>query len=86
MKIVNARICNAQGVRRFFVHPRCKKTAEALRKWEIRNGKPHMRSKYSHFCAAVGYPLVRLYWRQSPRKQRKARVTKGRGGASLTMR
>lgn len=87
VKLGNARLCNAQGERRYFVHPRCKKTAEALRKWEVRNGKPYMRSKYAHFCAAATYPLVRFYWRQGPRRQKKARkAASTAGGGGLVTR
>jgi hypothetical protein len=62
-KVGNARMKAADGVRRLFVARHCKRTAESLRRWEIKNGVPYRKSDFAHLCDAVTYPLYRIWGR-----------------------
>ena len=68
-KVGNARLKAADGVRRFFVARHCKRTAEGLRRWEIKNGVAYRKSDFAHICDAATYPLYRLYGRPPLRKR-----------------
>lgn len=63
VQVTNSRLRNHAGVRRLFVAPHCKLTAEAMRRWENKpNGfGPSRTSDYAHACDALGYGCVRLW-------------------------
>lgn len=68
-KVVNAALhakgkAGGRGVTRLYLDPRCRRMIECLRKWEIKNGAPFMKSKYAHGCAATGYAVYRLLFDQ----------------------
>ena len=63
VKAGNAALRSHAGVRRLFVAPTCQHTATAMKRWEIRDSRPHKRSKYSHMCDAVTYVVWRLWGR-----------------------
>ena len=63
VKAGNAALRSHAGVRRLFVAPGCQHTCTAMKRWEIRDGRPHKRSKYSHMCDAVTYVVWRLWGR-----------------------
>jgi hypothetical protein len=71
----NTRLKNAEGMiggvakRRLFVARHCKRTAEAMKKFENRNGAPHRRSVYAHITDCVTY-LTYRFW-GAPRVKRK---------------
>jgi hypothetical protein len=53
----NARFCNADGLRRAFVDPRCVKSIEAYERFVYREGtsEPDKEGGYDHLCDATGY-------------------------------
>lgn len=63
VKSGNARLKAAAGARRMFVARHCRRTAEALRLWEMKHGKANRASEYAHVCDAVTYPIYRLFGR-----------------------
>lgn len=79
-KVTNARLKAASGRRRMFVARHCVRTAEALRKWEIRNGAPYSRSPFAHVADATSYVAYRFFGRP-PLKRAKSEY---RGARHLT--
>ncbi len=79
-KVTNARLKAASGRRRMFVARHCVRTAEALRKWEIRNGAPYSRSPFAHVADATSYVAYRFFGRP-PLKRSKSEY---RGARHLT--
>ncbi len=63
MKAGNAALKAASGRRRLFVARHCVRTAEALRRYENKNGFPNRRSQYAHVVDAVTYVVYRLLGR-----------------------
>jgi len=66
-KVTNARLKSAAGRRRLFVARHCLRVAEAMRRWENRNGVPYRRSDYAHVCDATTYPVYRFFGRPKVR-------------------
>lgn len=71
MKIGNARLCNAAGVRRLFVSPRCKRIATAMRLYPNLHGKPDRRSEHAHWIDTVTYVTFRFWGAVKPAKGRR---------------
>lgn len=63
VKAGNALLKSAAGVRRMFVARHCRRTAEALRLWEMKHGKANRSSEFAHVCDAATYPLYRIFGR-----------------------
>ena len=72
---VNAKLCNANGKRTFFIDPKCKKTIESLEKHAYKEGTsiPDKDSGFDHFSDAFRYyidyefPIKREYEQLPPR-------------------
>jgi hypothetical protein len=60
---VNARLCDAQGVRHLFVDPKCKYTIESLERHAYKEGtsQPDKDSGYDHMSDALRY-MVSYIW------------------------
>lgn len=60
---VNSRLCDSNGVRRLFVHPRCKYTIEGLERHTYKEGttQPDKNSGYDHQMDALGYMIDYLF-------------------------
>jgi len=61
---VNAKICNANNVRSFFINPRtCPETTRGLEQqaYDPSTGKPDKKSGVDHTCDAVGYFMHNAY-------------------------
>ena len=60
---VNARFCSADGLRRAFVHPRCKHTIKALEQLCYREGsnEPDKTTGLDHLPDGIGYRAHALY-------------------------
>lgn len=63
-KVGNARLKTADQVRHLFVTPECTHVAQAIRRWENRNGLPYRRSEHAHLNDAWTYPIYRLFGRR----------------------
>lgn len=63
VKSGNARLKAAGGRRRLFVARHCRQTAEAMRLWDMKHGKPNSSSEYAHVCDAATYPIYRFFGR-----------------------
>lgn len=63
MKTANALLRSADGTRRLFVARHCERTAEAMRLYPMKFGKPDRRHELAHVIDAVTYPLYRLFGR-----------------------
>lgn len=59
---VNALLENAQGVRRLFIHPRCKNLIKSLHSLTYTdNGDPDKSSGFDHMADAIGYMVHQLF-------------------------
>lgn len=75
---VNSRLCDSTGIRRLFIHPRCKYTIEGLERHTYKEGtsQPDKDSGYDHMMDALGYmvdylfPIKREYDEQAMLPQR----------------
>jgi hypothetical protein len=56
---VNSRLCDAKGIRRLFIHPKCKYTIEGLERHTYKEGTttPDKDSGYDHMMDALGYMI-----------------------------
>ncbi len=63
VKLANARLCSAAGVRRFFVAPWCKTTIQAFRTYPNIHGEPDRRHKMAHWIDSATYPAFALWSR-----------------------
>lgn len=70
VSVANARLCDATGRRHAFVDPKCLYTVEALKKWEMKTGFPHRRSRFAHFGDAWTYSKYRLWPRRLKEKRK----------------
>jgi hypothetical protein len=60
---VNSRLCDSTGIRRLFIHPRCKYTIEGLERHTYKEGtsQPDKDSGYDHMMDALGYMVDYLF-------------------------
>ena len=60
---VNSRLCGSDGVRRLFIHPKCKYTIEGLERHVYKEGssQPDKDSGYDHMMDALGYMIDFLF-------------------------
>ena len=60
---VNARLCDSTGIRRLFIHPKCKYTIEGLERHTYKEGtsQPDKDSGYDHMNDALGYMVDYLF-------------------------
>ena len=59
---LSAKIRNADGVPSWFVDAeKAPRTAQAIERQVLHNGKPDKSSGHDHFCDAAGYPVAKLY-------------------------
>ena len=60
---VNARLCDSTGVRRLFIHPKCKYTIEGLERHTYKEGtsQPDKDSGYDHMMDALGYMVDYMF-------------------------
>ena len=60
---VNARLCDSTGVRRLFIHPKCKYTIEGLERHTYKEGtsQPDKDSGYDHMMDALGYMIDYMF-------------------------
>lgn len=60
---VNRAFCNAQGVRKVFIHSSCKKAISSFEEQEYKDGtrEPDKKSGHDHMTDAAGYLISRLY-------------------------
>lgn len=68
-KVANSRLKAASGRRRLFVAKRCPQVAEALRRWEIKNGQPFRKSVYAHLSDCVSYTTFRFFSRPKVKRE-----------------
>lgn len=62
VRVGNALLATSDGRHRLFVARHCKRTAEALKRYEnTKFGAPNRRSEYAHIFDAVTYMAYRLY-------------------------
>ncbi len=77
---VNAMILDAEGTRRFFIHPRCKQTIKSLRNLTFKEGTnmPDKDSGWDHGWDALSYLVLGSFDRVKPWKSggSRARVAK----------
>ena len=67
---VNAMMCDAEGTRRFFIHPRCKQTIKSLRNLTFKEGTnlPDKLSGWDHGWDALSYLVCGAFDRVKPWK------------------
>lgn len=60
---VNSKLCNSQGIRHLFIHPKCKYTIEGLERHTYKEGttQPDKDSGYDHMMDALGYMVDYLF-------------------------
>jgi hypothetical protein len=60
---VNSRLCGTDGIRRLFIHPKCKYTIEGLERQTYKEGtsQPDKDSGYDHMNDALGYMIDYLF-------------------------
>ena len=60
---VNARLCDSTGIRRLFIHPKCKYTIEGLERHTYKEGtvQPDKDSGYDHMMDALGYMVDYMF-------------------------
>lgn len=60
---VNSRLCDSTGIRRLFIHPKCKYTIEGLERHTYKEGtsQPDKDSGYDHMMDALGYMVDYLF-------------------------
>ena len=60
---VNSRLCGTDGVRRLFIHPKCKYTIEGLERHTYKEGtsQPDKDSGYDHMMDALGYMIDYIF-------------------------
>jgi hypothetical protein len=60
---VNSRLCGSDGVRRLFIHPKCKYTIEGLERHTYKEGtsQPDKDNGYDHMNDALGYMVDYLF-------------------------
>lgn len=60
---LNSRLCDTQGVRRLFIHPKCKYTIEGLERHTYKEGtsQPDKDSGYDHMMDALGYMVDYMF-------------------------
>jgi len=60
---VNARLCDSNGIRHLFLHPKCKYTIEGLERHTYKEGstQPDKDSGYDHQMDALGYMIDYLF-------------------------
>ena len=60
---VNSRLCGSDGIRRLFIHPKCKYTIEGLERHTYKEGtsQPDKDSGYDHMMDALGYMVDYLF-------------------------
>ena len=60
---VNARLCDSNGIRHLFIHPKCKYTIEGLERHTYKEGtvQPDKDSGYDHQMDALGYMIDYLF-------------------------
>lgn len=63
MKSGNALLASKSGRRRMFVARRCVLTAEGMRRYELKHGRPNRKSDYAHGVDCVTYVTYRLFGR-----------------------
>ena len=60
---VNSRLCDAKGIRRLFIHPKCKYVIEGLERHTYKEGtsQPDKDSGYDHMNDALGYMIDYMF-------------------------
>ena len=60
---VNSRLCTSDGIRRLFIHPKCKYTIEGLERQTYKEGttQPDKDNDYNHMMDALGYMVDYLF-------------------------
>jgi hypothetical protein len=60
---VNSRLCGTDGIRRLFIHPKCKYTIEGLERHTYKEGssQPDKDNGYDHMNDALGYMVDYLF-------------------------
>ena len=60
---VNSRLCGTDGIRRLFIHPKCKYTIEGLERHTYKEGtsQPDKDNGYDHMNDALGYMIDYLF-------------------------
>jgi phage terminase large subunit len=60
---INAMVCDANGNRRLFIHPRCKQTIKSLRNLTFKDGTnmPDKESGHDHGWDALSYGIIGVY-------------------------
>ena len=60
---VNSRLCGSDGVRRLFIHPKCKYTIEGLERHTYKEGtsQPDKDNGYDHMMDALGYMVDYIF-------------------------
>ena len=73
---VNAMVMDAEGTRRFFIHPRCKQTIKSLRNLTFKEGTnmPDKDSGWDHGWDAISYGILGAFNRVKPWRSGKAKA------------
>ena len=73
---VNAMVLDAEGTRRFFIHPRCKQTIKSLRNLTFKEGTnmPDKDSGWDHGWDAISYGILGAFNRVKPWRSGKAKA------------
>lgn len=60
---VNSRLCGTDGIRRLFIHPKCKYTIEGLERHTYKEGtvQPDKDSGYDHMMDSLGYMVAYMF-------------------------
>lgn len=60
---VNSRLCDSTGIRKLFIHPKCKYTLEGLERHTYKEGttQPDKDSGYDHMMDALGYMVDYMF-------------------------
>lgn len=61
----NSLIKSESGRRKLRIDPRCTRTIDSIKNWELRNGIPNRRSPYAHAADSWTYPVHRLFPRRA---------------------
>lgn len=63
LNAVNSRLCDSNGIRKLFIHPKCKYTIEGLERHTYKEGttQPDKDSGYDHMMDALGYMVDYMF-------------------------
>ena len=69
-------VLDAEGTRRFFIHPRCKQTIKSLRNLTFKEGTnmPDKDSGFDHGWDAISYGILGAFNRVKPWRSGKAKA------------